>query len=111
MSIRRYTVTRIDVDYYTVREEELIVRRKVTFNEYGNIIAEKSKAQWDFICSYGGQWPEDGIPDEAKDNNPRITLRKNDDYYVFYACVYHFPDPRLMGKWKDYTSAYGFDEP
>jgi hypothetical protein len=106
MSIRRYTVTRIGVDYYTIQEDELTIKSRVkrvngdfTYQEY---------TAWEFVCSAGGQWPEYDIPEQAQRKNPRTPLHKNGDSYTFYACVEYFPEPRLMGKWKDYTSAYGW---
>lgn len=106
--IRRYTVTRIDVDYYTVREEELTVALRVKRDVNGDFVYTEF-LKWDFICSSGGQWPDYDIPEEAQKHNPRTALRKNDDSYTFYACVYHFPEPRLIGKWNDYTSANGWE--
>jgi hypothetical protein len=94
--IRKYTVRRIDVDYYTISEDEL------TVTSHG--------IKWDRICSYGDQFPEYHIPDQAQKRNPRKALRKDDDEYTFYACVDYFPEPRLIGKFNDYTSAYGWDE-
>jgi hypothetical protein len=109
MSIRRYTVTRIDVDYYTVQEDELTPKLRVKRDHNGEFYYKDYMA-WEFVCSYGGQWTEDCIPEEAKNRNPRTLLRKNEQSYTFYACVYHFPHPRLMGKFEDYTSAYGWED-
>lgn len=106
--IRKYTVKRIDVDYYTVSEEELITSIKAYRDTDGDF-KYRVYTKWDFICSSGGQWPEYDIPQQAQKRNPRIALRKNGDSYTFYACVYHFPEPRLIGKWEDYTSAYGWE--
>lgn len=107
MSIRRYTVTRIDVDYYQIREEELVIKSRARI-ENGEIVRSDFKA-WDFICSYGDNFPEYWIPEQAQKRNPRTLLRRNEETYTFYACVYHFPEPRLVGKFHDYTSALGWE--
>ena len=112
MSIRRYTVKRIDVDYYTVSEEELVIGSRVYVDRLGFPVRVEDVIKWDWICSSGGQWAEQDIPQQAQQawkRSPRTPLRKDGQSYTFYACVYWFPEPRLMGKWKDYTSAGGFN--
>lgn len=94
--INRYTVKRIAVDYYTIDQHELMVTPK--------------GIKWDFVSSIGDNWPEYHLPEQAQARNPRQLLKKDGEKYTFYACVYYFPEPRLMGKWKDYTSAYGWEE-
>ena len=95
--ITKFTVTRIDVDYYTIQEQDLIETRTGT--------------KWEQVTrSWGGQWPEYEIPEPAQKRNPRTALRNNGDSYSFVACMYDFPEPRLMGKFADYTSAYGWED-
>lgn len=87
MTIRRYTVKRITVDYYSITEEELIETRKGT--------------RWEFIAGYGNPYPSD-LPEQAQPKNPRRSIRKDGQSYYFYACVYSFPHPAFMGKgWVD----------
>lgn len=95
MSIRKYIETRIDVDYYTIAEYELTENR----NSY----------TWEFVSSIGDRFPSKHLCDQARRKAPFTSMRNNGDTRTFYACVYYFPQPRLAGKWKDYTTAYGWD--
>ena len=96
--IKRYTVKRINDDMYETQEHELSINRR-------------GVAYWESISSFTYFDPQrDDYPPQALKNHPWRTIRKIGGYYMFYACVYYFPDPRLAGKFGDYNTALGWDE-
>lgn len=94
--IRKYVVTRIDIDFYVTDEYELTPTRRGT--------------EWEKVCSFSYSVPNraDYHPAALK-RHPWQSIRKIGGSYTFFACVYRFPDPRLAGKWADYSTAYGFE--
>lgn len=76
--IRKYKVKRDAVDYYSITEYEL------------------NNGRWELLGGTGGQWPY--LNHKANISDPHKPLRKDGQSYTFFACVWDYINPALIGK-------------